>query len=175
MFPQRGRRTSNSLIRHGLFVQGESSDLRPGTDGPKRVVRANTREAAGRARVTQEDLEVKRAVATATICLGLAVAGTPAQAADGNGGRSATAKECTALQRADRAAFKTVYGDHAMRTCMKGVAPLASKTSPREFKGAVRDCRAAREHDRVLFQDTYGTNSNKRNAFGKCVAAQVKA
>ena len=76
---------------------------------------------------------MKRAVATATICLGLAVAATPAQAGDGNGGRSVKAKECTALQKADKAAFKTVYGDHAMQACMKGVPPVASETSTREF------------------------------------------
>ena len=115
---------------------------------------------------------MKRVVTTAAICLGLAVAAAPAQAANGNGGRSATAKECTALQKADRTAFQAVYGDHAMRTCMKG--SLASETSPREFKSAAKDCRAARDLDRVLFQDTYGTNSNKRNAFGKCVAVGVK-
>ena len=118
---------------------------------------------------------MKRVVTTAAICLGLAVAAAPAQAADGNGGRSATAKQCTALQKADKAAFQAVYGDHAMRSCMKGVTPVASETSPSEFKNGAKACRAERDLDSVLFQDTYGTNSNKRNAFGKCVAAQLKA
>jgi hypothetical protein len=119
--------------------------------------------------------KVKRVVATASICLGLAIVAAPAQAADGDGGRSVTAKQCTALQKADKAAFQAVYGDHAMRTCMKGVAPVASETPPAEFKNAAKKCRAERDLDSVLFQDTYGTNSNKRNAFGKCVAAQAKA
>ena len=117
---------------------------------------------------------MKRLVATAAVCVGLVAMSGAAQAADGNGGRSVTAKECTALKKADRAAFKSVYGDHAMRTCMKGVAPVASKISQREFKGAAKDCRAERDLDSVLFQDTYGTNGNKRNALGKCVAGQVK-
>jgi hypothetical protein len=117
---------------------------------------------------------MRRLMATATVCLGLTVAAAPAQAGDGNGGRSVKAKECTALQKADRVAFKSVYGDHAMRNCMKGVTPVASETSVREFKAAVADCRAEREADAALFQETYGTNSNKRNAFGKCVAAHAK-
>jgi hypothetical protein len=116
---------------------------------------------------------MKRVVATASICLGLAIVAVPAQAADGNGGRSVTARQCTALQKADRVAFKAVYGDHAMRTCMKGVAPVASETSPSEFKNAAKACRAERELDNVLFQETYGSNANKRNAFGKCVSSQI--
>ncbi len=117
---------------------------------------------------------MKRVVATASICLGLAVIAGPAQAAEGNGGRSATAKQCTALKKADKAAFSAVYGDHAMRTCMKGVTPVASETPPSEFKNAAKECRAERDLDSVLFQETYGSNSNKRNAFGKCVSGHVK-
>jgi hypothetical protein len=118
---------------------------------------------------------MKRVVATASICLGLAAMAVPAQAADGNGGRSATAKECTALQKADRAAFGATYGDHAMRSCMKGVTPVASETTPSEFKNAAKACRAERDADSALFHEAYGSNSNKRNAMGKCVAQQVKS
>ena len=118
---------------------------------------------------------MKRVVATASICLGLAVIAAPAQAGDGNGGRSATAKECTALKKADRAAFDAAYGDHAMRSCMKGVTPVASETAPSEFKNAAKACRAERDADSALFHETYGTNSNKKNAMGKCVSQQVKS
>ncbi|MGI9019113.1 MAG: hypothetical protein ACR2G3_00180 [Solirubrobacterales bacterium] len=117
---------------------------------------------------------MKRAITTASVCIGLAALAGPAMAAEGNGGRSATAKECTALKKADKAAFAAVYGDHAMRACMKGVTPVAGETPPAEFKNAAKACRAERDADADAFRETYGTNANKRNAFGKCVSGAVR-
>ena len=111
------------------------------------------------------------------LCAGAAIALAPATsavAADGNGGRSAVAKQCTALKKADKAAFEATYGDNAMRNCMKGVGPEASETSPSEFKNAAKACRAEREADSALFAETYGTNANGKNAFGKCVSGAVR-
>jgi hypothetical protein len=43
-------------------------------------------------------------------------------------------------------------------------------------RNASKDCRAERnEIGRAEFADKYGTNRNKRNAFGKCVSKQAKA
>ena len=119
---------------------------------------------------------MKRAITTAAICAGLALVGAPAGfAGDGeNNGKHATAKACADLLKADRAAFKATYGKHAMRACIKGEEPVATETTKREFKGAAQDCRAERDSDREAFQDAYGTNANKRNAFGKCVSTKVQ-
>jgi hypothetical protein len=122
---------------------------------------------------------MKRAMTTACVCLGIAALGTPAAFAgdggDGNGGKSAIAKECAKLKKADRAAFKATYGPkHAMRHCIKGEPVDTTETTPAEFKNAAKECRAEREADSELFQETYGTNGNKRNAFGKCVSGKVK-
>jgi hypothetical protein len=41
-------------------------------------------------------------------------------------------------------------------------------------RDAAQECRAERGDDPEAFQETYGTNANKRNAFGKCVSGKVK-
>jgi hypothetical protein len=38
---------------------------------------------------------------------------------------------------------------------------------------AARQCRAERKEDPDAFRDKYGTNRNKRNAFGKCVSKKA--
>jgi hypothetical protein len=118
---------------------------------------------------------VKRTITI--LCAGAVIALAPATsavAAEGNGGRSAVAKQCTALKKADKAAFEATYGDNAMRNCMKGVGPEASEVTPAEFKNAAKACRAERNADPVLFAETHGTNANGKNAFGKCVSGAVR-
>ena len=121
---------------------------------------------------------MKRAITIASVCLGIAAVGTPAATAGdghkGNGGRSAVAKECAKMKKADRAAFKATYGKHAMRKCIKGEPVDTAETTPAEFKNAAQECRAERGDDPEAFQETYGTNGNKRNAFGKCISGKVK-
>jgi len=121
---------------------------------------------------------MKRAIAIACVGLGIAAVGFPAAAAgdghNGNGGRSAVAKECAKMKKADKAAFRATYGKHAMRKCIKGEPVETTETTPAEFKNAAKECRAEREADPEAFQETYGTNRNKRNAFGKCVSGKVK-
>ena len=119
---------------------------------------------------------MKRAITIASVCLGIAAVGAPVvNANDGpNGGRSAAAKECAKLKKADRAAFKATFGKHAMRKCIKGEPVDTSETSPAEFKNAAKECRSERQADPEGFQETYGANKSKRNAFGKCVSGKVK-
>jgi hypothetical protein len=84
---------------------------------------------------------------------------------------SVQAKQCAAMKKADKAAFKATFGDHAMRHCIKGepVDPTVS-----EFKNAAKECKAEREADADLFHETWGSNNNGRNALGKCVSSHVK-
>jgi hypothetical protein len=121
---------------------------------------------------------MKRAMTTACVCLGIAALGTPAafggDGGDGNGGKSAIAKECAKLKKADRAAFRATFGKHAMRKCIKGEPVDTAETTPAEFKNAAKECRAEREADPEGFQETYGANKSKRNALGKCVSGKVK-
>ncbi len=90
---------------------------------------------------------------------------------NGNGGRSEAAKQCAAQKKADKGAFNALYGDHAMRDCIKGepVDPTVQ-----EFKNAAKECKAERDLGVEAFQATYGDNANGRNALGKCVSSKVK-
>lgn len=96
-------------------------------------------------------------------------------AGNGNGGSSAAAKLCAAQKKADPAAFKAVWGKHAMRDCIR--ANRGTTTEPtagaEAFQNAADQCRAERAADPVAFTATYGTNHNGRNAFGKCVSTHA--
>jgi hypothetical protein len=96
-------------------------------------------------------------------------------ASAGNGddhSRAEAAKECAAMKKADKAAFKATFGPkHAMRHCIKG-EPV-DPTVP-EFKNAAKECKAEREADPDAFHETWGSNPNGRNALGKCVSSHVK-
>ncbi|HEY7344385.1 MAG TPA: hypothetical protein VH620_02410 [Gaiella sp.] len=55
-------------------------------------------------------------------------------------------------------------------------AALAADPVPGDYKNAAKYCQAVRAAKGVqAFQAAYGTNKNKRNAFGKCVSATNKA
>jgi hypothetical protein len=53
---------------------------------------------------------------------------------------------------------------------------LAADPTPADFKNAAKYCKAVRESKGVdAFATRYGTNANKKNAYGKCVSATAKA
>jgi hypothetical protein len=53
---------------------------------------------------------------------------------------------------------------------------FAADPTPADFKNAAKYCKAVRESKGVeAFQAQYGTNKNKRNAYGKCVSATAEA
>ncbi|HET6683163.1 MAG TPA: hypothetical protein VFG75_05660 [Gaiella sp.] len=57
------------------------------------------------------------------------------------------------------------------------VAPsaLAADPTPADFKNAAKYCKALRESKGVeAFAELYGTNPNKKNAYGKCVSKAAK-
>jgi hypothetical protein len=85
--------------------------------------------------------------------------------------KNLAAKQCTAQQKADPAAFRAAYGDHPMRNCIQGTTPEVSA----ELKNAAKECKAERDADPAAFRQTYGSNENGSNAFGKCVSKKVRA
>ncbi len=95
------------------------------------------------------------------------------QADHAKGGKSAGAKACVTEKKADKAAFKSTYGKHAMRSCIKGETQAGDDEAL--AKNAAKDCKAERALDRDAFALQYGTNRNGKNAFGKCVSANAKA
>ena len=94
-----------------------------------------------------------------------------------NGGSSEAAKVCAAQKKADKDAFKALWGKHAMRECIRagrsseGAGTVAEQTA--EFANAAQECRAEHDVDAAAFAATYGTNGNDKNAFGKCVSTKV--
>ena len=63
----------------------------------------------------------------------------------------------------------------ALVAAMIAPAALAADPVPADFKNAAKYCKAVRASKGVeAFQTQYGTNTNKKNAFGKCVSATAK-
>ena len=53
---------------------------------------------------------------------------------------------------------------------------LAADPTPADFKNAAKYCKAVRESKGTeQFTTLYGTNKNKKNAFGKCVSKTASA
>jgi hypothetical protein len=102
------------------------------------------------------------------LAVAVASAGNPTSEAHA---KNLAAKQCTAEQKADRAAFRAAYGEHPMRNCIKGTTDEVLA----ELKNAAKECRAEREADPAAFRETHGTNENDSNAFGKCVSKKVRA
>ena len=88
---------------------------------------------------------------------------------------------CKTEQAADPAAFKKKYGtnknkNNAFGKCVSAQAKAADQAgSVQSTINAAKQCKAERKADPAAFKDKYGTNKNKRNAFGKCVSAIAKA
>ena len=98
------------------------------------------------------------------------------------------AKECKAERAADATAFAELYGTNgnkrnAFGKCVSKKAKAKEHAADEqdaedaaEFKNAAKECDAERgdtEDTRAAFADKYGTNENKRNAFGKCVSSKA--
>lgn len=97
------------------------------------------------------------------------------------------AKECAAERsQLGEAAFAAKYGSgkkgkNAFGKCVSGKSKANKDAGDRadaraiaKRKSAAKTCAAEREQDRAGFAAKYGTNRNKRNAFGKCVSAVAK-
>ncbi len=95
-----------------------------------------------------------------------ALAKPPADHPPHGGSHGVAGNACAAERReSGREAFYAAYGEHPMQACVRD----ARETTD----AAVKACREEREADPALFAETYGTNHNGRNAFGKCVSSKV--
>jgi len=93
-------------------------------------------------------------------------------------------KDCTAEETADPAAFTQKYGTgkHGANAHGKCVSQAAKSKAAKTVKdqveadvSAAKACKTERKADASAFREKYGTNKNKRNAFGKCVSKTAKA
>lgn len=76
--------------------------------------------------------------------------------------------------------FSQVYGSHkngsdAFGKCVSAKAAAANQARQAAIIAAAKSCKKEQADDRAVFIAHYGTNADKSNAFGKCVAAKVAA
>jgi hypothetical protein len=92
---------------------------------------------------------------------------------------SQAVKDCKAEREADPAAFAAKYGTNkngknALGKCVSQKEDDAEAEKQQNITNAAQECRAERKADPAAFREKYGTNRNKRNAFGKCVSQHVR-
>jgi hypothetical protein len=94
------------------------------------------------------------------------------------------AKDCKAERAADPAAFQQKYGTgknkkNAFGKCVSQKARAKTKQAEQNQVqaevNAAKQCKDERKADPAAFEQKYGTNKNKSNAFGKCVSQKAKA
>jgi hypothetical protein len=92
---------------------------------------------------------------------------------------SGAVKACKAERDADQAAFTAKYGTNknghnALGKCVSQKEDQAETEDHDAIVSAAKQCRDERAQDAAAFRDKYGTNHNKRNAFGKCVSKHAR-
>jgi hypothetical protein len=76
--------------------------------------------------------------------------------------------------KATREAFRTQYKGFA--ACVRDKAAEEAQEEQTARRNASKDCREERRTlGKDVFAERYGTNANKRNAFGKCVSMKARA
>jgi hypothetical protein len=90
------------------------------------------------------------------------------------------AKTCKAERDADAAAFADTYGanankKNALGKCVSMKSKEAVDEAAEARVEAAATCKTERDADAAAFTEKYGTNKNKKNAFGKCVSTTAKA
>src|SRR3954454_2514683 len=111
----------------------------------------------------------------------VALLATPALATASSTAKTSAQKQC----RAERTAmgtqtFRDTYGTNknkknAFGKCVSHRTSQNKATEKASQKSAAKDCKAERAADPAAFQQKYGKNGNKKNAFGKCVSQKAKA
>ena len=116
---------------------------------------------------------------TVLICLALALAlpaGAVAKPTPDNADKRAAKAECKTLRGntdLTREAFRTQFRSFA--ACVRKTAVEEAQEEQTARSNAAKDCKTERQADATAFAEKYGTNGNKRNAFGKCVSQKAKA
>jgi hypothetical protein len=116
-----------------------------------------------------------------------------AKAGEAKAERKAAKRNASRDCRAERgdteesiAAFREKYGTNANKKNAFGKCVSQGAKANREEQddddadeaeattNAAHECATERSADRKAFEDKYGTNKNKRNAFGKCVSQKTQ-
>jgi hypothetical protein len=148
----------------------------------KRAAKAECKAERGKSKATREAFNAKYHGFSRCVLRNAAEEEAEEETAQKN-----AAKECKAERAADPVAFNEKYGTNknkknAYGKCVSGKASkkkaemdAEDAEEAKEFRNAAKECAAEREAlGREAFAAKYGTNPNKRNAFGKCVSGKAK-
>ena len=88
-------------------------------------------------------------------------------------------KNCRTEREADAVAFANKYGTgkhkkNAFGKCVSQAQAKLTVQAADAIENAAKECKSERKADPGAFASKYGTNENKRNAFGKCVSRTVR-
>ncbi len=115
---------------------------------------------------------MRRTLIVAALAL-LAIPGS-ALAADTTGAATAKAACQDEKQQAGTRVFKRTYAAKstakAMHACIAKRAPAVEDAAD----NAAQACKTERAADPAAFAEKYGTNKNKKNAYGKCVSGKAQ-
>lgn len=126
----------------------------------------------------------KGLLVAAALMTALAVPAGAAAAGPSKADQHNAARQCRAERgqtSATREAFADKYGTNANKKnafgkCVSQKAREEQRERRTARRRGARDCRAERKDiGNQAFADKYGTNHNKRNAFGKCVSKKAKS
>jgi hypothetical protein len=62
----------------------------------------------------------------------------------------------------------------AFRDCVRAKTQADTSDDDEHVVNAAKLCKVERDQDEDAFRSRYGTNPNKRNAFGKCVSKHAR-
>ena len=155
--------------------------------GDKRAAQAECKTLRGQTAATHEAFRALQKSFVACVKAKSADEAKEEQSAHTN-----AARECRTERDADRTAFNEKYGTNgnegskgqgknAFGKCVsqkakakEAAADAEDKQDAAEQKNAAKACATERDADADAFKEKYGTNANKRNAFGKCVSQTVR-
>jgi len=88
------------------------------------------------------------------------------------------AKECKAERAENAAKFKATYKNLGKCVSERAKAKREEQDADdaaeaEDHTNAAKECDAERAENKQAFEDQYGSNHNKKNAFGKCVSEKV--
>jgi hypothetical protein len=165
-----------------ILVVPAVSVAKPTPDkGDKRAAKTECRTLRGHSAATREAFRTQFRTFAACVKAHAADEATEEQNAHRN-----ASKECRDERTGDPAAFMDTYGTNgnkrnAFGKCVSQKARAKERQADAEdqqeateFKNAAKECDSERDADPAAFADTYGTNANKKNAFGKCVSQKAR-
>jgi len=163
-----------------LAAPGPAAAAKPGT-ADKREAQRECRAERGTTDATREAFDAKYGSFGKCVTKKAQEAKGERKQAQAN-----AARECRAEREDDAEAFRETYGtnaggNNAFGKCVsekakakRAAQDAADAEQAEEVKRAATECDAERDDDANAFRETYGTNGNKKNAFGNCVSQKAR-